>query len=152
MSQDNKIYDSLFLNEKVDIANYITEHIIVNRCKIRKQNIPNSPFWRKDIAKNNPILKDLSKVYIAELSNIHELLLVFSPRVILQYIKENNTGFIKLASAHNKLIILSGIYKKQLEYIKESKNTVSSDIQSDENAVIQQSSYNSMGKSKSITL
>ena len=115
MSQDNKIYDSLFLNEKVDIANYITEHIIVNRCKIRKQNIPNSPFWRKDIAKNNPILKDLGKVYIAELSNIHELLLVFSPRVILQYIKENNTGFIKLASAHNKLIILSGIYKKQLE-------------------------------------
>lgn len=140
----NKEFNSLFLsNEKVDIANYITEHIIVNRCKIRKQNLPNSPFWRKDIVSNNKDLKELATAYIAELSNVHELLLIFSPRVILEFIKENHTGFIKLASAANKLNIIAGLYKKQIKYIKESlkQHSVDNTIQSNEPKVIAQDSY-----------
>lgn len=114
------MYNSIFVPEiEVDLPNYITELIIRNYCKFIKRPLPQSPFWRKEIAEQSQDLKDLSKRYQVELTCIKNLLLVFSPKVLVEYILNRNVIGIQLRKKQFQQEIYYDLCKAQIKFLSD---------------------------------
>jgi hypothetical protein len=116
---ENQVFDSIFEpGLKIDIANCITELIIRNRLDWLKKPLPKSPFWRNSIAENDSTIKELRTVYQAELTAVHDLLTVFSPKVLADYFKATKAVGFRMVKDETKKKMLLDLFKAQVKYIK----------------------------------
>lgn len=123
--QTDKVYQSIFVPEiKIDIANYLTEILIKNYLNWLKIPLPKCPFWRKDIASQNADLKKLSNKYVAELTEVKELLFVFDPSVMAKDFIDNKRIGVKVIKKEQKSAIFETLIQKQISANK-SKGKIS---------------------------
>lgn len=112
----DKKYNSCFVPEQgIDVANYITEQLIRNFLDMVKKPKPSCPFWRKDIAQQDPFLTDLSKRYHLELIGVKELLKIFDQSVITSYIVKNKRIGFKMLKKENQAMFLYELFKEALK-------------------------------------
>jgi hypothetical protein len=112
-----KQFPSIFCPSiKVNKANYLTEVMVSNLCKLRKRPLPSSPFWRKGIACNDPFLTELAKHYSIEVAGSRRLLKKYALSVLLKYYKDScMPGFILLRK-ETKVKITTELDSRQAEF------------------------------------
>lgn len=110
----SKEYKSIFVPEvSIDLPNFLTEIIIKNYLIMIKKPLPNCPFWRKDIAKEDNFLTELSKRYCIELANMKNLLKCFSGDVIAKYYTESKRTGFKMLRKENQMDVLYHLFLLQ---------------------------------------
>jgi hypothetical protein len=107
---------------QVDLPNYITELLIINQCKKYKKSIPTTPFWKKEYAGLNKDLSFLSKNYALELTAIKDLLLLFAPKVLLEYFKSTDLTTVRFLKKENRMTMLYRLCHIQVKYIRSLEN------------------------------
>lgn len=121
--EKSKCYPSIFdPSIQTDIANYLTEILIVNFLKWQKKPMPSSPFWRKDIATGDKGLAELSKKYQVELVGVRNLLTLFSPKVLAEDFINNRRVGVKMVKKETQQKILFDLYQLHLKYDKLPKS------------------------------
>jgi len=89
-NENTKQFQSIFCPTiLIDRPNVLAELMIANMCKLRKRPYPNSPFWRKDIAKNDPNLTELAKRYSVEVAACRNLLKKYPLSILIKYYKKS---------------------------------------------------------------
>jgi hypothetical protein len=127
-----KIYKSLFvLDLDIDVSNYITE-IIISRYWEFKNKIPPVPFWQKEYKDN---YKKLTDSYVYELTQVKKLLKVFSPAVVLYYIKNNNITTLRYAKLEDTKEIIFGLFKNQLIFINQIKEISKNELEKENDKI-----------------
>lgn len=115
----NLQYKSVFdATKQIDIANYLTEQLMLNWLRWRKWPNPTGPAWQKEISENSDRVKEFRQKYIAELPFMKNLLKVFSPHVISNYIKENNIVGFQIVKLENRKKYIFDMYLEQVKLVK----------------------------------
>jgi hypothetical protein len=124
-----KEYSSRFVpDHKIDLANFLTEILVLNYLKQFKKNIPTVPFWRKEYSES---FADLSKRYYIELIGVKDLLKVFYPETIAEVFTQKKCFAFSYLKMENRYPILYELYKCQVKNIK--NQTPTDTVDSNEN-------------------
>lgn len=119
---NNKQFNSLFVPELlVDIPNHIVELILINKLEYQKKDKPKCAFWRKDIAATNSKYLTLQKDYIVELQYVKKLLMVFSPQVVINTVKNKKQITLGYLKTKNRETFVYELFQKQIDLVKEIK-------------------------------
>lgn len=122
-----KKYSSIIVPElEVDVANYITEIILKRKFKYKPDKLPKVEFWRKQYKDE---FKDISNLYIAELTMVKKLLKVFSPDVVLNTFKENNLFTLRFLTKEESASLIFGLFKSQIEYLDTLSNLKKTELE-----------------------
>lgn len=113
-----KLYKSIYVYDlDISVSEFITEQLIANFCRWQKISLPKSAFWKKEYQENDT-LKNLGKRYGAEISYVHDLLKVFSPTVLMEYITKNNTIGFRMVKVETRKKYLTDLVDHQIKYLK----------------------------------
>jgi hypothetical protein len=119
-------HDSNFVSGlTVKTSAYITELIIINKInweisKGIKASKPICPFWRK-AHQTTPELQKLAETFKLELTYIKNLLHVFSPKVIAEYVKKRGIITIRFLPIEKQKSLIYNLYLEQVEWEKEKE-------------------------------
>ncbi len=123
----DKVYKSRFVSDlDITIDSFIAESIMLNHIaflsrKNNKINKPTCAFWRNDIAKNDNFLLELKTRYINELTYVKNLLKVFSPKVIINYINARGITTFRYQVLNKQQIIIYNLFNDELKHQKAVK-------------------------------
>ena len=126
---NKKEYDSIFsAKKKICIAGHITELILNNKIEwtSKKQGVDKKPrcdFWSKDKADNNPDFKQLQKDFSLEISYIKNLLKVFSPPVVVKYVKDRGLITFRYLPLDKQKALMYNLFQEQIKHIKSVKES-----------------------------
>jgi len=110
----DKKFKSHFIDEQLDVANYITEFLIKKFAAKQNISLPSYPFWRKVYReKNSKQLDTLADRYSKEIIAIQRLLKVFDASVILSYLRETSWYSLFYLNTEFQKTIVFDLYKKQ---------------------------------------
>lgn len=146
---DSKDFDSIFVPKlKIPVDALITETVIDNKIKWRAKSgaeitRPLVPFWRKSICKDFPELKQLSEEYSLEISYIKNLTKIFSPSVVLEYVKDRGIITFRFLPLDKQKTVIYNLYQKELE-IKSSQKEQKKIVIPKEKTFFRQSKGNSI--------
>jgi hypothetical protein len=117
-------HDSNFVSGlKIKTSAYITELIILNKINWEisrgiKVSKPICPFWRK-AHQTTPDLQKLSDTFKLELTYVKNLLHVFSPKVLAEYIKKRGIITIRFLPLEKQKALVFNLYSEEVEWQKE---------------------------------
>jgi len=129
---NEKEYDSIFSpKKKIDISSHVTELILSNKIdwKSRKKGIDTKPrcdFWSKDKADSNPDFKQLQKDFALEVTYVKNLLKIFSPITVLQYVKTRGIITFRYLTLDKQKTVIYNLFQedvKRIKVVNKSKNT-----------------------------
>lgn len=112
-------FDSVIIpNKKVDIVNYITEIIFQRRYTKLRRSIPKVEFWRKEFAESD-LYREMAKDYVAELTQVRKILKVFSPEVVLTYVKNNDLWSLRYITKDKLPGVICDLFVAQIKYLQD---------------------------------
>ena len=115
----SKVYKSIFVPEvQIDVANYLTEIMIKNYLDWQKMQYPKCPFWREEYVRENPSLARLAERYMLELTSMQQMLMVFSPDVIAEWLTSTKSAGFQLFKPGMKDRALWELYSRQIKLVK----------------------------------
>lgn len=106
----------------VDVSNFLTE-ILVER---KRGALPNVEFWQKQYADT---YKDLTDLYIMELTQVKKLLKVFSPVVLVEYIQKSKLSTLRYLTKEQAKDVIYDLFAKQVKYIQSIKEIKKTEIE-----------------------
>lgn len=118
---ETKNYKSHFVPDlDIDVGNFITEMIVRNKLLNWKKPLPTFPFWQNTY-QGDPKNKALTKDYYLELTEVRNLLKVFSANVLIECFKELKLHTLRYLKKENKMEVIYNLYGRQLKIMKELK-------------------------------
>ena len=142
-------YQSLLVpNLNVDIANYLTEILLVRSKKDLPKGIE---FWRKEFATQ---YKDAAERYICELTQIKKLLKVFSPIVVVDYFKATpKLWTVRFLKKEESKDLIYNLFVNQYKYIQSLKDLKKTELEfvDDKLIVIEQAEVKSFKRKNKIS-
>lgn len=143
-----KIYKSIYVYDlDISVSEFITEQLIANFCKWQKISLPKSAFWKKEYQENEN-LKSLGKRYGAEISYVHDLLKVFSPTVLMQYISDKGIIGFRMVKVETRKRYLIDLVENQIKYLKTLEIQESQALEFEDNKVEYIANQNFVVKTK----
>lgn len=107
----------------------IAEHIISNRLEARNKPKPTCAFWKVE---HKATFEALANTYVLELTDVRNLLKVFSPAVVLETVRDLKIQTFRYMTKEEKKECLYYLYRAQVAMVKTLEEIPAAKIEAQE--------------------